>query len=125
MVVDASAILAILLGEKKAGAIADLLAKSSTRPSVSPVNYVECLIILADRKRIPIDRAKEAVDALRLEILDLTLEDCISAAEARLRFPLNLGDCFAYAAARVRGLPLLALDSDFLKSDIHLALRSI
>jgi ribonuclease VapC len=123
MIVDTSAILAILLGEKKASAVADVLAKSSTRPSVSPVNYVESLIVLADRKGISIDRAKEAVAALKLEIIDLTPEDCVAAAEARLRFPLNLGDCFAYAAAAVRGLPLLALDSDFSKSDIQLALH--
>jgi|WetSurMetagenome_2_1015567.scaffolds.fasta_scaffold744751_2 ribonuclease VapC len=120
MIVDTSAILAILLGEKKAGAVADALTKSGTRPSVSPVNYVESLIILADRKRISIDKAKEAVAALKLEILDLALEECLAAAEARLRFPLNLGDCFAYAAASVRSLPLLAVDSDFGKSDAQL-----
>jgi ribonuclease VapC len=123
MIVDTSAILAILLGEKKAGVVADALAQSITQPSVSPVNYVESLIVLADRKGISIDRAKEAIAALKLEILELTLNDCVAAAEARLRFPLNLGDCFAYAAAVVRGLPLLALDSDFNKSDIRLALH--
>jgi ribonuclease VapC len=122
MVVDTSAILAILLGEEKAGAVADVLAQSRTRPAVSPVNYVESLIILADRKGISIEKAHEPLAALKLEILSITLQDCLVAAEARLRFPLNLGDCFAYAAARERGLPLLAVDSDFDKSDIHLAL---
>lgn len=121
MVVDTSAILAILLGEEKAEAIADALAGSRTHPSVSPVNYVESLILLADRKGISIDKAQEALAALKLELLDITLQDCLSAAEARLRLPLNLGDCFAYAAAKERSVPLLALDSDFKQSDIPLA----
>ena len=88
------------------------------------MNYVESLIILADRKEISIDRSNEALAALKLEILDIKLQDCLTAAKARLRFPLNLGDCFAYAAARERGMPLLAVDSDFEKCDIPLALHN-
>jgi ribonuclease VapC len=42
------------------------------------------------------------------------------AAAARLRYPLNLGDCFAYALAKAEGCPLLALDDDFRKTDIEL-----
>jgi len=122
MVVDTSAVLAIRLGDEKAEAVADALARSRTRPSISPVNYVESLIVLADRKGISIGKAHEPVKALKLEILDITLRDCLAAAEARLRLPLNLGDCFAYAAAKERGMPLLAVDSDFDKSDIQLAL---
>jgi len=121
VVVDTSAILAILLGEEHAGVVADVLAESRTRPSVSPVNYVESLILLADRKGISIDRAQEAVASLKLEILSITTQECVAAAEARLRFPLNLGDCFAYAAAKERNVSLLAVDSDFEKSDIPLA----
>src|SRR5512134_1521270 len=107
MVIDTSAVLAILLGEEKAEAVADVLAHSKTRPSVSPVNYVESLIILADRKKISVEEAQEALASLRLDILGVTLRDCLAAAEARLRFPLNLGDCFAYAAARERNTLLL------------------
>jgi uncharacterized protein with PIN domain len=40
------------------------------------------------------------------------------AAVARLRFPLNLGDCFAYALARDEDCPLLTLDRDFRRTDI-------
>ena len=38
-------------------------------------------------------------------------------AEARLRYPLNLGDCFAYALAVTEDCPLLAIDSDFRNVD--------
>ena len=44
------------------------------------------------------------------------------AAEARLRFPLNFGDCFAYALARSTGLPPLTLDSDFRALDVPVIL---
>lgn len=40
------------------------------------------------------------------------------AAEARLRYPLNLGDCFAYALASVEDCPILALDGDFRSVDV-------
>ena len=40
------------------------------------------------------------------------------AASARLRYPLNLGDCFAYALAKDEACPLLTLDRDFRKTDL-------
>ena len=44
------------------------------------------------------------------------------AAKARLRFPLNLGDCFAYALARAEQCPILTLDQDFRALDIPVIL---
>jgi hypothetical protein len=41
------------------------------------------------------------------------VEQARIAARARLQFPINLGDCFAYALARVEDCPILAVDSDF------------
>ena len=38
-------------------------------------------------------------------------------AAARLRYPLNLGDCFAYALSAAENCPILTLDSDFQKCD--------
>ena len=55
-------------------------------------------------------------------MLEITPPEYLLAAESRLRFPLNLGDCFAYAAAIVRGLPLLAVASDFGSTDVTLVL---
>ncbi|MGE3931835.1 MAG: type II toxin-antitoxin system VapC family toxin [Rhodospirillaceae bacterium] len=43
--------------------------------------------------------------------------------EARHRLPLNFGDCFAYAHAKLLGVPLLTLDSDFLKTDLAAVLH--
>jgi len=41
------------------------------------------------------------------------------AIAARARFPLNFGDCFAYAHARLRKEPLITLDDDFLATDLE------
>jgi ribonuclease VapC len=43
-----------------------------------------------------------------------------AAAQARLRYPINLGDCFAYALAKSRGMGLLTLGTDFGKTDVAL-----
>lgn len=40
----------------------------------------------------------------------------------RLRYPLNLGDCFAYALAKQEDCPLLTLDRDFRNTDIEVIL---
>jgi uncharacterized protein with PIN domain len=39
------------------------------------------------------------------------------AAAARLKFPLNLGDCFAYALSAIENQPILTLDEDFRRCD--------
>ena len=44
------------------------------------------------------------------------------AARARLRYPLNLGDCFAYALAKDEDQALLTLDRDFRRSDLKVIL---
>lgn len=45
------------------------------------------------------------------------------AARARLTFPLNLGDCFAYALARAEQCPILTLDEDFRAVDVPWSYR--
>ena len=42
------------------------------------------------------------------------------AAHARLKYPINLEDCFAYSLAKARGVALLTLESDFAKTDVQL-----
>ena len=44
-------------------------------------------------------------------------EQARTAARARLDFPLNLGDCFAYALADAEDDVILTLDADFQKAD--------
>ncbi|HEV8130740.1 MAG TPA: type II toxin-antitoxin system VapC family toxin [Acidobacteriota bacterium] len=46
------------------------------------------------------------------------------AADARLKYPLNLGDCFAYALAAVENCPILTTDPDFKKVNVLVLLPS-
>ena len=45
------------------------------------------------------------------------------AVEARSRFRINFGDCFAYAHAKLLDEPLLTLDADFLRTDLERVLH--
>jgi uncharacterized protein with PIN domain len=51
-----------------------------------------------------------------------TTQHAFIAARARQRFPLNLGDCFAYALAVTENLPILTLDTGFLGVDVPVIL---
>lgn len=54
-----------------------------------------------------------------VHFLEDTMATCDAAVEAKARFSLNFGDCFAYAHARLLDEPLLTLDADFLKTDLR------
>ena len=57
-----------------------------------------------------------------MRLIPPTREQAETAAGARLRFPLNPGDCFAYALANHEECSLLTLDNDFRKTDLNVVL---
>lgn len=128
VVVDASALVAILLGEDEADAFSrHLLASDSV--SISPVGYWEAAT------RLRILRGDQGVTELGvvMRLLAITVSPAsartaqlASAAEREFgkRTPanLNLGDCFAYALARELDAPLLYKGNDFIRTDIEPAL---
>jgi ribonuclease VapC len=118
--VDASALLALLLGEPEAESIAYIMDGTESRPLMSTVNYTEVLILAQERRGIEREIVQRAVNDTRLMLVAPSAREAEMAATARLRFPLNLGDCFAYALAKGTGLPLLTLDRDFRKTDLRL-----
>ncbi len=119
MVVDTSALLAVLFGEPRAGQLAQILSNAK-HPIMSAVNYTECLIRVLDRAPDAAATLERALAEFDLEVVPVDRVLASAAALARLRYPINLGDCFAYSLAKARGLPLLTLDSDFKKTDIQL-----
>ena len=118
MVIDSSAILAILFDEPHAAWCAQQLDAHPDSLVMSTVNLAECIIRLVDRYPARNDDAKSLIASLGLEFIAPDATQAELAAHARLRFPINLGDCFAYALARVRREPLLATDHDFAGVDI-------
>jgi ribonuclease VapC len=119
MVVDTSALLAVLFAEPQALRIAEILA-AAEQPIICAVNYTECLIRVLDRAPDAAESLERTLAGFALEVVPVDLLLASAAAHARLRYPINLGDCFAYALAKARNLPLLTLDGDFRKTDIQL-----
>lgn len=119
VVVDSSALLAVLFAEPLAERVANILS-AAEQPVMSAVNYTECLIRVLDRAPAAAKTLELALAEFALEIVPVDRALASDAASARLRYPINLGDCFAYALAKSRGMALLTLDTDFGKTDVVL-----
>ena len=130
MIIDTSALLAILFAEPEAEACAKAIEGAVDR-RLSAANFLETANVLESR-RDPVasrrldDLLREA--AIAIEPVDET--QAMIAREAYRDFGkrsghparLNFGDCFAYALARRRGEPLLFKGDDFVHTDITSAL---
>lgn len=126
MIIDSSALIAVITGEPDAPEISARLL-DDRRPIISAVNYVETAIV-ADARMQSGGRAEafgEVIRLFRLEIAEVTLERADAARQAYRRFGkgyhparLNFGDCFAYALAKELGEPLLFKGEDFARTDV-------
>lgn len=115
MVVDTSALLAILFDEPHGAWCADRMAEAKGDVVMSTVNLAETLILIADRRPGAMKTVEEeVVSSGAIRFVPPDAEQARAAAAARIRFPLNLGDCFAYALALAEDAPILTLDRDFL-----------
>lgn len=125
MVIDTSAIIAILLGEPEAPELARAIEDASPR-LLSAANLLETSMVIEARKG---DAAGREFDLLLYRAgIDVVPVDQEQAEIARVawrrygkgRYPANLkfGDCFAYALAKTTGLPLLFKGDDFNQTDI-------
>jgi ribonuclease VapC len=125
MVVDASAVLAILLQESEADSFAAILAET-TDVIISPVNLWEVMVrARSARGEAGANAAENLVAALGLHVMPTTIEHARLAIEASVRFgrgtpaALNMGDCFAYALAKAEACGLLFKGDDFKRTDIE------
>lgn len=129
MIVDASAILAVLLKEPEESRFADILVEAKDKAALSPVNYLE-VALRVDRGDMPdtSEKLDEILARMNVTVAEVTPRQAQFAREAYRKFGkgnhparLNLGDCFAYALAKVRGEPLLFKGDDFRLTDIEAA----
>ena len=125
MVIDSSAIIAVLLNEANAAQIAEAIDSGSQR-LLSAASLLEASIVIESRKG---EAAGRELDLLIYRAaIEVVAVDQDQAEIARIawrrygkgRHPagLNYGDCFSYALARSRGLPLLFQGEDFSRTDI-------
>lgn len=122
MVIDTSALLALFFNEKHAVWVEDHISRQSDPLLMSTVNLAETLILLKDRQPKLFEALKDEILSSSLRFVPPTPSQALLAAEARGRYPLNLGDCFAYALAKEEECPLLTLDRDFRKTDVRVIL---
>jgi ribonuclease VapC len=131
MIVDTSALLAILFAEADAATYARALAEADT-PRLSAASFVEAAIVVEAQTK---DSARGQFDALirraGIVIEPVTEEHAHLARQAYTDFGkgrhpagLNFGDCFSYALAKAAAEPLLFKGDDFSKTDVTPALPS-
>ena len=129
LVVDSSALLAILFQETQSEACARCLVGAS-RVLISAANALECALKLGGDPAY--DRSAELdpfLNRIGIEVREVDLAQYRAARAAHLaygrgRHParLNFGDCFAYALAKTLDAPLLFVGDDFSRTDIACAL---
>ena len=130
IVVDASALLAILEGEPDAAKYAEALADADA-PLMSAATLIEAGIVMVNRHG-PKAAAKlhALVREAGIEVEHVTPRHAWIAIDAfvvygkgrRHKAGLNYGDCFVYALAKATGLPLLFKGTDFSHTDLSPAL---
>jgi ribonuclease VapC len=125
MVIDTSALLAILFQEEDADFFSKKLA-GDERKIMTPINALEADIVVESRKG---EEGRRELDLLfyngMIDVLPFDTAMRTLAAEAWRRFgrgnhkaALNLGDCCAYALSVYTGKPLLYKKDDFGKTDV-------
>ena len=128
MIVDSSALVAMLRAEPGADDVGLALAGAGGG-SVPAPTYLETCMVMAGRKG-PDSRSE--VDALfetfGLRLMPFTEDHAREAVTAFLRYgkgrhaaALNFGDCMAYAAAQAEGAPMLFTGDDFARTDVEAA----
>jgi ribonuclease VapC len=125
MIIDTSALVAVLEQEAEAERIAHTLASTSER-MLSAANLVEVAIVMQARRGDDGARDLDLLLAkLKVDIADVTAGQAEIARKAfrrygRARHPanLNFGDCFAYALAKDKSATLLFKGDDFSRTDV-------
>ena len=131
MVVDTSAIIALLLAEPETNIFAEILAANPPL-AISAVTFHETSVVMAGKaKKAGVRLFDDFIRDLAVEVSPVRIEDALAAREAYFKYGkgyhaagLNLADCFAYALAKTRSEPLLFKGDDFSKTDIVPAWQS-
>ncbi|MBM3653434.1 MAG: type II toxin-antitoxin system VapC family toxin [Alphaproteobacteria bacterium] len=131
MMIDASAIVAILKAEPDGRAFADAIDGATTRLT-PPIAICEATVALMRENRWSSEQAgaiiKGFLDEASIEVMTIDRDVAVRAVEAFERFgkgrhpeQLNMGDCFSYVCAQMHDLPLLYKGNDFSRTDIETA----
>lgn len=128
MIVDASALCAILLDEEDSRILSGRL-RDEQSAFTHPISFYEAVTALVRESNLTAAEATEATSEF-LRVAEISLvpighREMLMALEAFARYgkgrhpaKLNMGDCFSYAVAKLRGMPLLYKGDDFAHTDL-------
>lgn len=126
MIVDSSALVAIVFEESDAARYTAATLRSDSLTMAAP-NYLEvCLVVDARRRDDLSSLVDRLIEKLDITIAPFTADQARIARDASRRYgrgsghpaKLNFGDCIAYSLAIERGEPLLFKGNDFAQTDV-------
>ena len=130
MIVDSSALVAILREEPEREVLREKLLFAEKAPRMASVNFLETAIVIdAKRDAVTSRRLDDLIEKFGIEIVSVTPEHARIARDAYRDFgrgsghpaKLNFGDSIAYALARSESEPLLFVGNDFIHTNIDAA----
>jgi len=125
MVIDTSAVLAVLQNEPERRAFNEAI-EAAERRAMSTATFVETSIVIEARygadglRDLDLFIAKAGIDLVPVDVEQANAARRAFSEYGRGRHPagLNYGDCFSYALAKVLGAPLLFKGDDFVRTDV-------
>ena len=125
MIVDTSAVVAIVLEEPGYEVMLQKLLAARSKGIGTPTLLEACLVLAPRMRPGSVQVLDGFLRRLHVEPIAFTESHWRAAAEASLRFgkgrhpaALNFGDCLTYAVAKVAGMPLLFIGRDFAQTDL-------
>lgn len=125
MVVDTSALVAIIRNEPERDALMERLAETPA-PLIAAVTWMETRIVVLSRSGDQgLSALRNLLAAAKFQVMPVTPELANKAflafrsyGKGRHSAGLNFGDCFAYALAKDLNMPLLFKGRDFARTDV-------
>jgi len=126
MIVDTSAIIALMREEPQTSWIVPILSKNFGALKMSTANYIEAAIVIdANKDEVLSERLDATIAHFGIDLVSVSPHHVRVARSAYRAYGkgnhnarLNFGDCFAYALAKTTGEPLLFKGEDFHQTDI-------
>ncbi len=126
MVIDTSALIAIMAGEPERRAFIEAIAGAETCLIAAPAMLESSIVLLSRAGEGRLQDLRDFCTRAAVETVPFGSEHVALALEAFQRFGkgrrpagLNFGDCFSYALAKVTGEALLFKGDDFARTDVR------
>jgi ribonuclease VapC len=130
MVIDSSALVALLLGEPETAGFVKAIAAASSCVVSAPSYLETAIVILARSGPNAQEKFDRLLNDLEIEVVPFARDQATLAITAYRQYGkgsghaagLNFGDCFSYALAKLRDEPLLFKGDDFSRTDLRIAI---